>query len=616
MRQLVSSRWFALVDLVIISACGAVWYFSQNTGAWLLLAALLPWSARLMTGHMPFQRTRLDLFLLLFVITAGVGLLAAYNREAAWVKFWILMGAVLIYYSLAGQPRANFRVIVTALSGLGVVIAFYFLLTYDWKNLTGDLVIINRLGHLLAGVQPGPGLPALPPNFAGGILAMLLPINFVFVGYTRTDRQTLKTVVAVMSVLIVLVGLFMSSSRGAWLACGAGLMLWGLWRGSCSLGKRTGLAADKIFLTILVVALVIFFVWLVSESGKVVELSEMLPGLPTGGSRVELAQSAIKLIEDYPFTGGGLRAFGGNYSRYIMLNPYFLFAYSHNFYLDVFFEQGLLGGGAILALFGVSLLSLWRIILRGNGQRQDILLAEAALTALVILLIHGVIDDALYGDAGTPLLFLIPGIAMMLFRDVRDSLESQRTIQPSSQVRHKNGWVFFGGVFLVVLIGGILLKGRALQSLWNANLGALMAARWELRDWPAESLNDLQEIIVPEDVLNRLDLAARLNPSQRTAHHRLGLAYMGARDFAAAQEELEIAYQIDPEHRGVRKALGYTLVWVGEIDRSVSLLKDIPEAEYELDAYKYWWRARDRRDLAWQAQQVVNILHGINLEKY
>lgn len=615
MRRLVYSHWFALGELGLVSICGTIWYLFPDTGGRLVWIALLPWLARLSTRQVPFCRTKLDIFFLLFLITAGIGVLAAYHREAAWAKFWILAGAVLIYYALANQPRENVGVIRTAVGALGVIIASYFLLTTDWINLRSDLAIIDRLGLGLAGIHIDTNLPVIPSNFAGGILAVILPVNIVLVWSTWSFKSIIWKFLTMLAAVIVLAGLFMSSSRGAWLACLTGLALWGLWRGSRYLARLTDLAVDKISLAVILVVLVAFSTWLISDTGRLVELSNRLPGLPSGGSRMELAQSTIKLIEDYPITGGGLRAFGGNYSRYIMLSPYFLFAYSHNFYLDVFFEQGLAGGGVVIALFGISAWMLLRIIRQRTYRDQDVLLAEASLTAIIILLLHGFIDDPFYGDTGTPWLFLMPGIAAMLSHGGFSFQKTRRVPAQQSPARKERVWFFCGGIFILILLSTALLFGRSLKAAWYANLGALGTAHWELRNWPAENLNDLQEVVVPADVLQGLEVAVRSNPLNRTAHHRLGLALMGKRDFRSARDELAIAFRIDPEHRGVRKAFGYALVWADELEEALPLLRDIPEAEYELDAYQYWWRAHDRRDLAWQSHQMAKILHEINLTK-
>ena len=84
------------------------------------------------------------------------------------------------------------------------------------------------------------------------------------------------------------------------------------------------------------------------------------PGFPSASSRSQLAVDALRLVGDFPFTGGGLNAFPGLYSEYLRVIPHYLFGYSHNLYLDVSIEQGLAGLAALLAVLWLSLRSSFR----------------------------------------------------------------------------------------------------------------------------------------------------------------------------------------------------------------------------------------------------------------
>ena len=60
--------------------------------------------------------------------------------------------------------------------------------------------------------------------------------------------------------------------------------------------------------------------------------------------------SYVILAGDFPFTGGGLGAFSGLYSTYILVIFVPLFTYSHNFFLDVAVEQGWFGLAALVVM--------------------------------------------------------------------------------------------------------------------------------------------------------------------------------------------------------------------------------------------------------------------------
>jgi len=97
LNRLVVSRWFALADLACASVA-ALWGYAQPAaGGWVLLVALVPWLLRLASGRFPFQRTIFDLLVAIFLLTAFVGVWAAYDRQTAWSKLWIILVAILLY---------------------------------------------------------------------------------------------------------------------------------------------------------------------------------------------------------------------------------------------------------------------------------------------------------------------------------------------------------------------------------------------------------------------------------------------------------------------------------------------------------------------------------------
>jgi lipopolysaccharide biosynthesis regulator YciM len=105
--------------------------------------------------------------------------------------------------------------------------------------------------------------------------------------------------------------------------------------------------------------------------------------------------------------------------------------------------------------------------------------------------------------------------------------------------------------------------------------------------------------------------ALAANPGQPTAHHRLGLIAMLRRDYVTAIVQLEAASRANPEHTGIRKALGYSYAWVGRQDEAELLLATVPEAARELETYTWWWLEQDRVDLAQRATQMLARLQSV-----
>ena len=83
---------------------------------------------------------------------------------------------------------------------------------------------------------------------------------------------------------------------------------------------------------------------------------------------------------------------------------------------------------------------------------------------------------------------------------------------------------------------------------------------------------------------------------------------MSQHDFRQAIEYLEISHKLSPAHRGIIKSLGYSYTWLGEYEKALPLLEQIPEAKEELLTYIWWWQSQSQDDLAMKASNMFEDL--------
>jgi tetratricopeptide (TPR) repeat protein len=292
------------------------------------------------------------------------------------------------------------------------------------------------------------------------------------------------------------------------------------------------------------------------------------------------------------------------YSQYIMVTPFLLFEYSHNFLLDVALEQSVFGWLAIVIIFGISTYFLVKFIAGSSRDSELRIFAEATLTSVLVVLLHGLVDDALYSNAGSPLLFLLPGMAIGIVK-FGQSIQVKRTDQ-----RNFQKWLVPIGITFVMIGLGVVAWRKPLLGIWHANLGAVSMAQYELAGWPTNKWNSNPDVSRLEPAREGFQRAIKMNPNNRTAHHRLGLIALQGGQYEEAQDQLGEAYRIDNNHRGIQKAYGYASAWAGNYDQAARILAEIPEAEYELSKYAIWWKHLGRIDLASQAIQIEDILKG------
>ncbi len=588
-----NDRWRALAELGLAAGGALACWLWPQAGGWPLLAGLLPWLVRLAGRHFPFQRTSLDAPLGMFLASALVGVWATYDRPGGWTKFWLIAGGVLVFYALVRQAREHLPLVGALLGLCASVIALYFLLTQDWTTYPADLEVLNRFGTWWMKVRPNLSGAALHPNIAAGLMAFFTPFGVATLLFAFRGKRPWMGWYSTLTLSLSLTGLVMSSSRAAWFALTIALVLWGIWTSSRKLSPpRGGLARLWISLAIL---LFIGSTLLWRSPGLVLAGLNLLPGSHSATSRLEIFRDGFRLVRDFAFTGGGLQSFPGLYAHYMRVIRVFLFGYAHNLFLDMAIEQGLLGLGAWITLLSAS---GWMLL----KNRDERLWSGATLSSLIVLILHGLADDPLYAQRGTPFLFLIPALALTLS-------DSQKAGGSAPPLSIRKPWLVWAGVSLG-LSGTFLMvitRGRWL-SAWEANLGAVYMARVELRGFPQEGWDETNRLPELKSARRLLEGALERDANNITALYRLGSIAMEQGDFTSARTLLEGAYTFDAGHRGVRKRLGYVYAWNGDLEQAAQMLVSIPEAGQELEVYAWWWQTQGREDLSTFARQTLNIL--------
>ena len=121
-------------------------------------------------------------------------------------------------------------------------------------------------------------------------------------------------------------------------------------------------------------------------------------------------QAGARLAADFPLIGAGLASFPGLYAHYIQVVPFYVLPFAHNLYLDIAITQGILGALAFVAVYALSIAAL----IRPRRLIWSLPLWWATLTGLIVILIHGLVDNVVYNQATAPiafLAFLMPGYA-------------------------------------------------------------------------------------------------------------------------------------------------------------------------------------------------------------
>lgn len=564
---------------------GALWYIFPQAGPWPLVLVLPPWLARLvLSGHLT-RRTPFDLPLLLFLFTAGLGVWAAYDRPVAWRKFWLLVGAVLIFYALANaQSLGETRSWLLAAFGAGV--ALYFLATHEWQAWEVKIQVLSRLGcSLHAPLAAWPG-HRMNPNVAASVLGLMLPFGGLVTlqawrqlrqaGPPRPRAHWLRLVVAVGLLALTLFGLLMTVSRAAWLAVAVALLVVALWANAGWLGQVTGISRAAAFSGQLGFGLVLLLTTSLIWPRTIAAALTALPDASTAFGRLELLQRSPTLLGDYPLVGAGLGGFQMLYSTYVLLLHVGYTGHSHNLFLDVALEQGFPGLLVLASMWLLFAWIAWQALSQRGGRRAPGALAAAAVSLLIVLL-HGLIDDPLYSGRGVLLVFipLAFGASLPIERPTR----RRRPLALP--------------VVLLVLLFLALLGRDPLLSLAFSNLGAVHHSQAELSvySWPEWPIQDAvrREVDLSQPVAG-FERALALNPRNATANRRLGMIELSLGEYEAALQHLEAAYAVEPESMTTRQLYGEALIVNGRVDEGRALWAGVSNAQRQLDIRAWWYR--------------------------
>jgi O-antigen ligase len=621
----VSGEIFGYIEIAGVMCAAAWWYFDPGAGFWPALICLGLWGCGILGktryGWAYRIGSPLDVPIAAFLLTGGVALWATFVSATQIQgfpvpvgpdKFWLLIGSVLVYYTLARSPSLRSIRALTALCGLlSAIISIYFLLSTDFSSQPEKFHFVHQVGLLVQKVQPPWKLPAPQPNWAGGIIAMFLPgiIESLRLGYPTSSRRKRAAIYLGLGILLCIaaLGIVLSSSRGAWIALSVGLAAWaGIWflDRSATRSNMDRKAWDRtlgiILLVVGICALALIFLF----GGRILSLFPPLVENESYFLRPDLQKTALLLVKDYPFTGSGLGTFPLVFSSYTLLINVPAIMDAHNIFLDLAISQGFPGLFCWLVILAGTIFLAWQA--RINRREKYRLPLGGACVMLIVMLIHGLVEDPYY-DSRAVLFWLIP--AGLIAAQAR--LVETRERPFIDKTRLISGLVVVG-------IGAILLAGILFLPAWRAaylaNLGAISQTRIEMSAYDPDHFDTLTlDMIRRQTDLSRAEgyylQALKVDPEQVTALQRLADLALSRKDYEQALTWLRQAAAVDPGNRVTRLLLGDALIANGQPGEAAALVTGLPFSKGRFSG-EGWFRYHLDGDLvrenwAYQANQEI-----------
>ncbi len=349
-----------LAALLLISP---IYVFPSMKFSALSVAGILVWAVSCFLRKESFRNNPLSKSLILLVCSASVSILVNSSWSVSYQKYFGLIFAVMLFYSLIDVLRNDAAVKIAGFL-LGIMTAFFALTGWlgmftfrvkhmGWIEKVKDLlpkVDLESLGAA-AGIHP---------NAVGGVLILILPV-FIALSIRQLKKNDEKAWIRYFYIIVSLfLGLvvLLTQSRGSW----GGLLL------SLSLLTSIRIKNKKIVATGFI--LILIFMLLIPVLVNVAEIPFVEQAAVTLKFRLDLWELTVPVIARNPVWGIGMNSFRGLPEvKYDLSHP-------HNNFMNIFVEAG---GIAIIAY--MSLLTVmagmcwyvWRVNEAGSFRRYCII---------------------------------------------------------------------------------------------------------------------------------------------------------------------------------------------------------------------------------------------------
>jgi O-antigen ligase len=616
--SLARSTWLEwlllLIGLGLISITEAFQLYTVLGLAFLLA----PFTLRAIRDGQWWLHTGMEIPGLVFLASAVFATWISYDRGAAFLQLVRIVAVGVLFYAIAGRKirvnelgnapnkEAELRWVAVSILILASALAIYWPLHQDYSAAVDKFFLVTNLLNWIKAHLPAIPGPSFQSNVAAGALILAVPMGFGLMVDARRRGATTTTLLAILGTVVVLIGLLLTSSRGAWIglivAVGLAFLIYIQRRWLFSPAKWGAFWVITVLAGLAIIEALIL-------SGMANRLVAPLPD-PTGSlqSRVTVWSKGPDLIGDYIFTGSGLMTMSRVFSVYELLIPVPYQSNLNNLFLQIWLEQGILGELALLSILGVVACWAWKA-LRHVKEPQSItqsILGWAGLACVMAVTLHNFVEVVFFEDRTLPLVGLVLGYAYLAVPAV-EAADSRRLLHPR---------VLILGVGMVGLLAlTCILFYRPILSAFYANLGAIEQTRLEMSNYDPDnfqndSLDQVRQHLSLDDVQSLLHKSLDWNPKNRVALLRLGDIALSYNDEPDAAKDLQAAWDYGYHDNRTRLLYGDLLVMQGKVQAAASVQKGVAWAELRMSGqawYRYWLNNDYRRALdAWQTVLLLD----------
>ena len=389
----------------------------------LVIIGLMFWFLK-MTSQEEFKITRapLNLPVLAFMVICPLSLFWSNSPMVSLLEFTLFLAGPILYFIVANNVKNEFQInrLLAILLFISTILGIYGIFQYNgidfsfWKANVGRNQVFGLFGNV---------------NYFAEYMIVPLPLA---ISLFFACRNRVHKVLLLVGILAMSGSLILTFTRGSYLAIGiSSLFMFFLYL--ASRGKNLIKEHKKIFIFVLVVALLVTGLFIfpnpLNKSGTVISKIKGRISISqfTSGSSLKRREAiwgfTTLMIRDHPLLGSGLGTFKYNSLSYQakffgqgenrLLYPYGIARESHNEYLQLWAELGIIGLGIflwfIITYFNYGLKTLRRI---KDDHKRGIIIG--LMGSIVAFLVDAIFWFPMHQPANIILFWLALGLTISI----------------------------------------------------------------------------------------------------------------------------------------------------------------------------------------------------------
>ena len=405
------ARWLVRLEIVWLTLI--YFYFVVSDQVPLLAFALivLIWLARWWTTGRLTRTTRFDLPILILLACLPISLAVTTEPAQSLPKIYGVLLSAAFFYAVvnAVQTRRDVQNAILWLVVVGAGIALAGLIGTDWaqNKIVSASFIYDHLPRFIQNI-PRSIAGGFARNGVGGTLTLTIPLLAALaLAPTKDERRMTNVLPSVVlrlsslvwfALLLSLITLALTQSRGGILGTAIGLLALAIWR-------------DRRWLWLVAVGIIGLIVLFTMGYGTAIIEFVLRMDAQSGtlASRLEVWQRGWMMVQDFPLTGIGIGTYNSMAHRlypFFIASPDEVVAHAHNQFLQVAVDlgiPGLIGYLGLLVAFIVTSIRAYRASNEGMAR------------ALVVGVGCGILAHHVFGLTDAFMLGTKPGVVMWIY---------------------------------------------------------------------------------------------------------------------------------------------------------------------------------------------------------